>query len=242
MCKKGRRDGAGLPCSPCRTGAAAHGAMAVQVADVAASPGRIRAGSAPEGAIMTDREIRTVDRNAGKLTIRHAEIRNLDMPAMTMVFRVAHPALRDHLGPGDRVHFMPRTSRASPVSLRSCPPLDRVRSPILLENLPHLLKLGCTSFGGPIAHLGYFRREFVERRRWLDEPTLRRSSRCASSSPGPASSQVGMLVGLVRGGPGGALAAWIGFTLRRRSRMVAFALALHAAEGRSERRHRLSRA
>jgi chromate transporter len=96
------------------------------------------------------------------------------------------------------------------------------------------LRLGSTSFGGPIAHLGYFRREFVERRRWLDEPTFAAIVAFCSVLPGPTSSQVGMLVGLVRGGPGGALAAWIGFTAPSAIALAAFALALHAAEGQGD--------
>jgi chromate transporter len=93
------------------------------------------------------------------------------------------------------------------------------------------LRLGSTSFGGPIAHLGYFRREFVERRQWLDEPTFASIVAFCSVLPGPTSSQVGMLVGLMRGGPAGALAAWIGFTAPSAIALTAFALALHAAEG-----------
>jgi chromate transporter len=75
------------------------------------------------------------------------------------------------------------------------------------------LRLGLTSFGGPIAHLGYFRREFIERRGWIDERLFAHIVAFCSIIPGPTSSQVGMIVGLVRAGPGGALAAWLGFTL-----------------------------
>ena len=66
------------------------------------------------------------------------------------------------------------------------------------------LRLGSTSFGGPIAHLGYFRREFVERRQWLDEPTFAAIVAFCSVLPGPTSSQVGMLVGLDARRPAGA--------------------------------------
>src|SRR5271167_3623262 len=75
------------------------------------------------------------------------------------------------------------------------------------------LRLGLTSFGGPIAHLGYFRLEFVEKRRWLDEHAYADIVALCQFLPGPASSQVGMALGLSRGGLVGALAAWIGFTL-----------------------------
>lgn len=75
------------------------------------------------------------------------------------------------------------------------------------------LKLGLTSFGGPVAHLGYFRREFVERRRWLDEAAYGDLVALCQFLPGPASSQVGFSVGLLRAGWLGGLAAWFGFTL-----------------------------
>ena len=75
------------------------------------------------------------------------------------------------------------------------------------------LRLGLTSFGGPIAHLGYFHRELVERRRWLDERSYADLVALCQFLPGPASSQVGIAVGLLRAGYAGALAAWAGFTL-----------------------------
>jgi chromate transporter len=74
------------------------------------------------------------------------------------------------------------------------------------------LKLGVTSFGGPIAHLGYFRDEFVTRRRWLDEASYADIVALCQFLPGPASSQVGITLGLLRGGLAGALCAWLGFT------------------------------
>ena len=92
------------------------------------------------------------------------------------------------------------------------------------------LRLGSTSFGGPIAHLAYFRRAFVEERRWLDEATFVRIVAFCSVLPGPTSSQVGMLIGLTRGGPAGAFAAWLGFTAPSAILMTAFAAALGGAE------------
>ena len=74
------------------------------------------------------------------------------------------------------------------------------------------LRLGLTSFGGPIAHLGYFRREFVERKAWLDEAAYAQIVAFCSVVPGPTSSQVGMLVGMLQAGPFGGLIAWLGFT------------------------------
>src|SRR3546814_3489652 len=75
------------------------------------------------------------------------------------------------------------------------------------------LKLGGSAFGGPVAHLGYFRQEFVERRRWLDDHAYADIVALCQFLPGPASSQVGLALGARRAGPAGALAAWLGFTL-----------------------------
>lgn len=86
------------------------------------------------------------------------------------------------------------------------------------------LKLGCTSFGGPIAHLGYFRAEFVERRKWVSDDVFGEIVALAQSMPGPASSQVGFALGLLRGGAWGGLAAWLGFTLPSALLMLAFAV------------------
>ncbi len=85
------------------------------------------------------------------------------------------------------------------------------------------LRLGCTSFGGPIAHLGYFRAEFVERRRWLDEAAYADIVALCQFLPGPASSQVGVSLGLLRAGLPGGLAAWASFTLPSAIAMVLFA-------------------
>ncbi|WP_142809455.1 chromate efflux transporter [Tepidiphilus olei] len=86
------------------------------------------------------------------------------------------------------------------------------------------LRLGLTSFGGPIAHLGYFREEFVVRRGWLDEREYADLVALCQFLPGPASSQVGMALGYLRAGYGGALAAWLGFTLPSAVAMILFAL------------------
>ena len=82
-----------------------------------------------------------------------------------------------------------------------------------LEVFRVFLKLGVSSFGGPIAHIGYFREEFVVRRRWLSEQTFVDLVALCQFLPGPASSQTGFAIGLIRAGYGGALAAWAGFTL-----------------------------
>ncbi|MDR7148148.1 chromate transporter [Hydrogenophaga palleronii] len=88
------------------------------------------------------------------------------------------------------------------------------------------LHLGLTSFGGPVAHLGYFRTEFVERRRWLGERAYADIVALAQFLPGPASSQVGMALGLARGGYAGALAAWLGFTMPSAIVLILFALGM----------------
>ncbi|MFC3786374.1 chromate transporter [Sphingopyxis italica] len=86
------------------------------------------------------------------------------------------------------------------------------------------LKLGCTSFGGPIAHLGYFRDELVARRRWLDDHAYAELVGLCQFLPGPASSQAGFALGLMRAGPLGGLAAWTAFTLPSAILMFGFAL------------------
>lgn len=88
------------------------------------------------------------------------------------------------------------------------------------------LRLGCTSFGGPIAHLGYFRQAFVARRQWLDEPAYAELVALCQLLPGPTSSQVGMALGLGRAGGWGLLAAWLGFTLPSALLLIFFALGL----------------
>src|SRR5512141_2431424 len=85
------------------------------------------------------------------------------------------------------------------------------------------LKLGLTSFGGPVAHLGYFRHEFVEHRKWLDERAYADLVALCQFLPGPASSQVGMAIGLSRAGYLGAFAAWTAFTLPSAIALVLFA-------------------
>src|SRR6266481_8530374 len=96
------------------------------------------------------------------------------------------------------------------------------------EVLLVFLRLGLTSFGGPIAHLGYFHDELVVRRRWLDEKTYADLVALCQFLPGPASSQVGVAIGLSRAGYLGALAAWTAFTLPSALALVLFAYGLSA--------------
>lgn len=93
-----------------------------------------------------------------------------------------------------------------------------------LEIFSIFFRLGLTSFGGPIAHLGYFRQEFVARRRWLDEHAYADLVALCQFLPGPASSQVGIALGLSRGGIPGAVASWLGFTLPSAIALVLFGL------------------
>jgi chromate transporter len=92
-------------------------------------------------------------------------------------------------------------------------------------------KLGVSCFGGPIAHIGYFRHEFVIRRRWLDEQAYADLVALCQFLPGPASSQVGFSLGLMRAGYLGGLAAWLGFTLPSAVALVLFAYGANALKG-----------
>ena len=101
----------------------------------------------------------------------------------------------------------------------------------LLEVLLVFGRLGVSSFGGPIAHIGYFREEFVVRRRWLDERAYADLVGLCQFLPGPASSQVGFSIGLMRAGFAGALAAWTGFTLPSAIALVLFAYGAASLSG-----------
>lgn len=94
------------------------------------------------------------------------------------------------------------------------------------EVLGVFTRLGLTSFGGPIAHLGYFRAELVNRRKWVDEQTYADLVALCQFLPGPASSQVGISMGIARAGLRGGLAAWLGFTLPSAFALIAFAYSL----------------
>ncbi len=96
----------------------------------------------------------------------------------------------------------------------------------LLEVLTVSAKLGFTSFGGPVAHLGYFHNEYIRRRKWLDERSYADLVALCQFLPGPASSQVGIGIGVVRAGLLGGIVAWLGFTLPSVIALVAFAFLL----------------
>jgi chromate transporter len=117
-----------------------------------------------------------------------------------------------------------RVHRASPAHASSRSPLARVA-----EVLGTFAGLGMTSFGGPIAHLSHFRERCVRQRRWIDEAHYAQLVAYCHAMPGPTSSQVGFLLGWIRAGPAGAMAAWFAFTLPSAVVMVALAVALSSA-------------
>jgi chromate transporter len=101
-----------------------------------------------------------------------------------------------------------------------------------LEVLAVATRLGLTSFGGPVAHLGYFREEYVNRRRWVDEATYADLIALSQFLPGPASSKVGIALGIIRAGMLGGLMAWVGFTLPSAILLTLFAYgAVQLGEG-----------
>ena len=116
------------------------------------------------------------------------------------------------MGPFARPYAMDRQSRGSPA-----------------EVFAAFLRLGLTSFGGPIAHIGYFRRELVERRGWVSQAQFAQLLGLCQFLPGPASSQLGFALGLLRAGWGGALAAFLAFTLPSALLLFAFAELLPGA-------------
>ncbi|TGK58312.1 chromate efflux transporter [Leptospira wolffii] len=85
------------------------------------------------------------------------------------------------------------------------------------------LRLGLVSFGGPTAHIGYFHSEFVIKKKWIEESVFAEMQAICQMLPGPASSQLGICIGAIRGGTGGGLAAWLGFTLPSAVLLVLFA-------------------
>ena len=96
------------------------------------------------------------------------------------------------------------------------------------------LRLGLTSFGGPVAHLGYFREEFVARRKWLGDKTYSDLVALCQLLPGPASSQVGIALGISKAGLRGGLAAWLGFTLPSALALIAFGYGMAGLAGAGE--------
>ena len=111
------------------------------------------------------------------------------------------------------------------------PHMPKPRAGSALEVFAAFLKLGLTSFGGPIAHLAYFRREFVERRNWVGESEYAQLLALCQFLPGPASSQLGFSLGLLRAGWAGAVAAFVAFTLPSALLLFAFAALLPRISG-----------
>ena len=104
----------------------------------------------------------------------------------------------------------------------------------VLEVLWVSTRLGLTSFGGPIAHLGYFREEYVKNRKWIDEQSYADLVALCQFLPGPASSQVSIAIGILRARLLGGIAAWIGFTLPSALALIAFGLGIGAFAGASD--------
>nr|WP_262913610.1 chromate efflux transporter [Rhizobium halophilum] len=134
-------------------------------------------------------------------------------------FPLASPARRD--SPVPQPIGSPASESATSTTARGTP----------AEVFLVFLKLGLTSFGGPIAHLGYFREELVVRRKWIDEAGYADLVALCQFLPGPASSQVGFALGLLRAGPLGALTAWTAFTLPSALLLLAFAFAATSFDG-----------
>ena len=118
---------------------------------------------------------------------------------------------------------MRRSTSKSMASKECDKPMD---SRAVSEVATAFLKLGVTSFGGPVAHIGYFRAEFVRRRAWLNDQAFADLVGLCQFLPGPASSQTAMALGYLRAGPAGAAAAWVAFTTPSALLMIAFAAAL----------------
>jgi chromate transporter len=119
-------------------------------------------------------------------------------------------------------------AKKSTTKKQAAPAAAPAGGPPVLDVLQAFTKLGLTSFGGPVAHIGYFRSEFVDRRKWLDDRAFADLVALCNFLPGPASSQTGIALGLMRAGYAGALAAWIGFTLPSAIALVLFAYGVSA--------------
>jgi chromate transporter len=129
-------------------------------------------------------------------------------------------------GEGQKWRFLPQMIDQSALKKRK--KIGRIKS--LLEVLAVSTKLGLTSFGGPVAHLGYFHNEYVRRRKWMDERRYADLVALCQFLPGPASSQVGIGIGVMRAGWLGGIAAWIGFTLPSALALTLFAFWLQGAD------------
>ncbi len=129
----------------------------------------------------------------------------------------------DHPGEGSSLTQPLDEKREGPAAPWPTRPLGAIGEVFLAA-----LRLGVTSFGGPIAHLGYFREEYVQRRRWLDEHTYADLVALCQFLPGPASSKIGIAIGINRAGLMGGLAAWLGFTMPSAIALILFAYGLAA--------------
>lgn len=126
----------------------------------------------------------------------------------------------------DHVHVQPAATAETPS--RGASPATTVGS--VLEVLRVSGRLGLTCFGGPIAHIGYFRDEYVSRRAWIDEQSYAELVALCQFLPGPASSKLGIAMGIARAGLPGGLAAWVGFTLPSALALVLFAYGVQSLD------------
>ena len=199
-------DGDRRPGQPARRRAATARSSATPTTAKARSASASTAGSAARAEPVPDRPGRRV-RRAHRDTADLADRHRADRPAPSAY--------------GPRRHGRAARCRRADAGRAGQPARGRPRSGFI-EVFPIFLRLGLTSFGGPLAHLGYFRSEFVERRRWLDERAFADIVALCQFLPGPASSQTGISIGLLRGGLPGGLAAWLGFTMPSAVAMIAF--------------------
>jgi chromate transporter len=123
---------------------------------------------------------------------------------------------------------------AGPESNRADPADASAPGGSVVEVFVAALRLGLTSFGGPVAHIGYFQDEYVKRRRWVDEETFADLVALSQSLPGAASSKLGMSIGMIRAGLPGGIAAWLGFTLPSALVMILFAIGAGSLGTRAE--------
>ena len=105
--------------------------------------------------------------------------------------------------------------------------MERSRLSLILETVRVFLRLGCTSFGGPVAHLGYFQNEFVQRQRWVSDAAYADVVALCQFLPGPASSQVALVLGYLRSGLFGGILGWMAFTAPSAALMIGFAYGVH---------------
>src|SRR5271170_4382081 len=122
---------------------------------------------------------------------------------------------------------MPSDPSLPNASVSSIGATSRSRLSLVLETFRVFLRLGCTSFGGPVAHLGYFQNELVQCRRWVNDAAYADVVALCQFLPGPASSQVAFVLGYLRSGLLGGILGWMAFTAPSAFLMIGFAYGVH---------------